>query len=391
MAKRRVLVVGAGIAGTSLSTFLAKAGHDVTVIERSPSFQARGHILAVKGVGVEILQSLGALDQAKAHELPARSLDIFTGAGRFLRHVENKELDDTLGGYLLLRRAHLQQALYDRRDPSVTFSFGMQADQLVRSASGVDVAFSDGGTDRFDLVFGCDGVWSQVRTTLFDDIPTASMNAHYAVFVTRTPRGWPHADECFFMDVGRTVAVFPMPNGQIGIVIYQDDQHPAPPMKGSAAAWRDYLVRTGDGLATEIRDVFAGISDEDEVFDDRVTMVSASRAVSGRIALVGDAGYCPTFFSGMGASLALQGAYLLAKALASNDDDAAALTHYESRIIPIARSYQKNARGMRNSILSRSQIVRILRSAIVQMAPASLMAAETRRFYKADQRMADLG
>jgi 2-polyprenyl-6-methoxyphenol hydroxylase-like FAD-dependent oxidoreductase len=93
----------------------------------------------------------------------------------------------------------------------------------------------------------------------------------------------------------------------------------------------------------------------------------------------------------MGASVALQGAYILAKALASNDDDAAALTHYESRIIPIARSYQKSARGMRNSILSRSQIVRILRSAIVQMAPASLMAAETRRFYKADQRMADLG
>ena len=277
MAKRKVLVVGAGIAGTSLSTFLAKAGHDVTVIERSPSFQARGHILAVKGVGVEILRSLGALDQAKTHELPAHSLDIFTGAGRFLRHVENNELDDTLGGYLLLRRAQLQLALYDRRDPSVTFRFGMQANQLAHSASGVDVAFSDGGADRFDLVFGCDGVWSRVRTSQFDDIPTASMNAHYAVFVTRKPRGWPHADECFFMGVGRTVAVFPMPNAQIGIVTYQDDQHLPPPVKGSAADWRDYLVRTGDGLAAEIRDAFAGISDEDEVFDDRVTMVCASR------------------------------------------------------------------------------------------------------------------
>ena len=116
------------------------------------------------------------------------------------------------------------------------------------------------------------------------------MNAHYAVFVTRKPRGWPHADECFFMGVGRTVAVFPMPNAQIGIVTYQDDQHLPPPVKGSAAAWRDYLGRTGDGLAAEIRDAFAGISDEDPAEARRAMREHLTRSLERYRTLAGRSG-----------------------------------------------------------------------------------------------------
>jgi 2-polyprenyl-6-methoxyphenol hydroxylase-like FAD-dependent oxidoreductase len=63
------------------------------------------------------------------------------------------------------------------------------------------------------------------------------------------------------------------------------------------------------------------------------------RWTSDRVALVGDAGYCASPLSGMGTSLALVGAYLLAGELGSaNSIDAqrlqAALGRYETKMRP---------------------------------------------------------
>jgi 2-polyprenyl-6-methoxyphenol hydroxylase-like FAD-dependent oxidoreductase len=52
----------------------------------------------------------------------------------------------------------------------------------------------------------------------------------------------------------------------------------------------------------------------------------------GRIALVGDAGYAPSFLSGQGSSLAVVGAYALAGELAATADLTAALPAYERRV-----------------------------------------------------------
>jgi 2-polyprenyl-6-methoxyphenol hydroxylase-like FAD-dependent oxidoreductase len=55
----------------------------------------------------------------------------------------------------------------------------------------------------------------------------------------------------------------------------------------------------------------------------------------GRIALVGDAAYCPSPYTGQGTSLALVGAYVLAWELArSGDDYAGAFARYHARMRP---------------------------------------------------------
>ena len=53
-----------------------------------------------------------------------------------------------------------------------------------------------------------------------------------------------------------------------------------------------------------------------------------------RIVLIGDAAYCLTLVSGQGASLAMGGAYILAKALenVSNENIEQALAHYDKRL-----------------------------------------------------------
>lgn len=61
----------------------------------------------------------------------------------------------------------------------------------------------------------------------------------------------------------------------------------------------------------------------------------------GRACLVGDAAYCPTPAAGTGASLAMAGAYILAKKLAATNDYRQAFGAYDAHVRPYADKAQK--------------------------------------------------
>ena len=69
--------------------------------------------------------------------------------------------------------------------------------------------------------------------------------------------------------------------------------------------------------------------DADDLFFDTAGQIRMPHWSSGRVALVGDAAYAPSFLTGQGSSLALVGAYMLANALATNRDHTAAFAAYE--------------------------------------------------------------
>src|SRR5690606_30485476 len=48
---------------------------------------------------------------------------------------------------------------------------GVTAQSLQDTGDGVDVRFSDGGSGRFDIVVGADGVYSQTRREIMPEVP----------------------------------------------------------------------------------------------------------------------------------------------------------------------------------------------------------------------------
>ena len=77
--------------------------------------------------------------------------------------------------------------------------------------------------------------------------------------------------------------------------------------------------------------------------------------LKGRVFLVGDACGCPTLLSGQGASLAMGGAYMLAKALYETADYQDAFCRYEIQVRPHVEERQKNARDLAKSFVPRSK------------------------------------
>jgi 2-polyprenyl-6-methoxyphenol hydroxylase-like FAD-dependent oxidoreductase len=72
-----------------------------------------------------------------------------------------------------------------------------------------------------------------------------------------------------------------------------------------------------------------------------VAQVKMPRWSKGRVVLVGDAGYCPSPFSGQGTSLALVGAFVLAWHISQfPGDHAAALAGYEAMMRPFVEANQ---------------------------------------------------
>ncbi|WP_374163625.1 NAD(P)-binding protein [Arcticibacter sp. MXS-1] len=76
------------------------------------------------------------------------------------------------------------------------------------------------------------------------------------------------------------------------------------------------------------------------MFADKMGMVHAPALTNGKLVLLGDAGYCPTALSGMGASLSIYGAKALAHFMKKSPDDlAGAIQRYDSLMQPISESF----------------------------------------------------
>jgi 2-polyprenyl-6-methoxyphenol hydroxylase-like FAD-dependent oxidoreductase len=94
-------------------------------------------------------------------------------------------------------------------------------------------------------------------------------------------------------------------------------------------AQRDLVATVFADAGWEVPAMVGALRDADDLFFDTAGQIRMPHWSSGRVALVGDAAYAPSFLTGQGTSLALAGAYVLAHALAAHRDHTAALAAYE--------------------------------------------------------------
>src|SRR4029077_14595974 len=105
----------------------------------------------------------------------------------------------------------------------------------------------------------------------------------------------------------------------------------------------------GDGW--EVPRLLVGMRTADDLFFDSVRQIRMPHWTKGRVALVGDAGYAPSFLSGQGSSLAAVEAHKLTAALvAAKGDHRAAFPEYERSMRKYVEQNQqlapKSAGGM---------------------------------------------
>ena len=177
-AVRRVLVAGAGLAGTATATGLAAAGVDVDLIEVKPEITTVGSGITMQGNGLRELRRLGVLDEVLAAGYPFSDLGLRAPdpAGTLIAEFPDARTGgDDLPATLGMPRPDLARIMADRAVAAgAKLRYGTSVLSLAQDESGVDVTFSDGSAGRYDLLIGADGIKSATRGMLGIDVAPRS-------------------------------------------------------------------------------------------------------------------------------------------------------------------------------------------------------------------------
>jgi len=338
---RRILITGASVAGNTAAWWLGRAGCDVTVVERAPTFRDGGQNVDVRGPGREVLRRMGleraALDRGTGEEGTAWVDRDGRVAARFL--TREGDADGPTAEMEILR-GDLARLLYEPASDHATYRFGDAVAGIAQDDAAATVTFASGRTDRYDAVIVAEGVGSATRNRVFAGENDARwMDLTIAYFtIPRTPdddRLW----RWYNATGGRSVSLRPDRHGTTRAML--SVQHPPGgeqdwPVERQQAWLRERFADAGWQSAR----VLDGMAETDDFYFDVLRQVRMPRWSRGRVVLTGDAAWCATPIAGVGTTLAITGAYVLAAELARSPDVASAFAAYETAMRPMVTDAQ---------------------------------------------------
>jgi 2-polyprenyl-6-methoxyphenol hydroxylase-like FAD-dependent oxidoreductase len=304
----KILIVGAGLGGCALAGFLDDCGIEYSIIERCPEWAHEGFALGLWNNGRHILRKLGLAHWVDEHEIAFQSVVICDGKGNKLRSYNLSRFYSEFGmAYSHIRRADLHQWLLGRIPGKVRM--GTSLTGLEEAEDRVSVWFSDGTQEYFDLVVGADGVHSTVRDFCFQ---------HHLESYTDWRAWYAWVDRTYARP--RTVSQYVAPNECIAVFDEGDKALVVLIAKTDHAIWDDTQERI-DRLKLIFKEEPAlipqclGKATAQDICPTDLIEISLKHWHTGRVVLIGDAAHGFEPFGGLGGSMALEDAYVLAAQL----------------------------------------------------------------------------
>ncbi|MBP2325377.1 2-polyprenyl-6-methoxyphenol hydroxylase-like FAD-dependent oxidoreductase [Kibdelosporangium banguiense] len=336
---RNVLVSGAGVAGSVLAYWLTRNGFSVTVVERSLDLRQGGQAVDVRGVALEVMGRMGLGEQMRAARTRMRGMSMLDSDGNELFRSEERTISsgrlDSEDVELL--REDLTAMVYEATKHEVEYLFGDSITALYQEKHGVRVEFERAGFRTFDFVVGADGSHSAVRRLAFG--PEHEFVRHLGQYLAIFPAAnfleldnW----QMWIQDraTGAGGGIYPVrDNTELRVTlgfVSEPVDYDHRDIEGQKQMVADRLA----GLRWEMPKLLAAMTGAPNFYFDAMAQIHMENWSTGRIALVGDAGYCASVLSGQGTSLALVGAYILAQELGRNASHTAAFAAYEQRMRP---------------------------------------------------------
>jgi 2-polyprenyl-6-methoxyphenol hydroxylase-like FAD-dependent oxidoreductase len=331
-AKRTVLISGAGISGPALAYWLHRSGWAVTVVEKAGAPRDGGYPIDIRGTATEVVRRMGVLPRLREAHIDARRVTFLDAGGRQVASLAPHAVAGGAEGQdLEVRRGDLTAMLYALVRDDVEFLFDDSIGTLGQSGQGVDVTFRSGQRRTFDLVVGADGTHSRTRESVFGPEERFHHYLGYCFALFTMPNTFGLSREVVLWNTpGKAAALYAVAD-DAGLHAFLNFHRPCPPADAlrSPGAQRELVAAAFADAGWEVPGMVDAMRDADDLFFDTAGQIRMPRWSDGRIALVGDAAYAPSFLTGQGTSLALAGAYTLAHALATNRDHAVAFAVYE--------------------------------------------------------------
>lgn len=356
MSANKILVVGAGIAGTAVCYWLKRFGFAPVLIERSANMRKGGQALDIRGAAIDIVKKMGIYE--KIYHMRTR-----VEFGRYvdeLGNVIHEEMGERAGfrqgEEVEILRGDLIELMSTILDTPCQYS--RMIGDIKQHDDMVEVHFKDGQKDYYDLVIGADGIYSQIRRIAFDknEYDLLSLGVYLSIFSIPNYLNLSHAELwceknqkmvslISDQDPNTARAAFMLRSQQLLNNIRDEKEQ------------QQFLFDNFQDFGWEVPNILARFSDKSDLYFDLAQQVKMASWSKGRIVLLGDAGYCASPLSGQGNNLALVGAYILAGELKKAQGNyMTAFARYNDLLGPFIKANQDFGLWVSESFLANAEV-----------------------------------
>lgn len=331
-----VLISGASITGPTLAYWLAEAGFEVTVVERASAPRPGGQAIDIRGPALSVIDRMGVKPFVMTQRTHHLGMSVLDAEGHEIsRTTERTASAGRLGtGDVEIFRDDLSRILLGATEGRVDYVYGDVIDELEDDDTAVIASFRHSRPRRFDIVIGADGLRSHVRWLAFDSegrwlSPLGIGFAIYSAPNILNLRDW----QLSFRDDLSGYVIYPSRNNQdlrvnLGFAL-MPDEFP----RGDPEAQREIILQRTSHLRGPVPELLTHLTETADLWFGPLAQVKMPTWSNGRVALVGDAAYCPSPLTGQGTSLAIIGAFVLGRELARTPaEPSAAFQRYEARM-----------------------------------------------------------
>lgn len=328
---QRVLVIGGGFSGMATAIQCAKLGMTVDLVEIDEGWRSYGAGISIGGPTLRALRTVGVLDAFFERGYGGDGVNLFTAAGQPIGTLPTPRVagDDVPGGAAIMRPALAEILANATRAAGVHVRLGCTFSQIAQREDGVDVIFTDGTRNSYDLVVGADGLYSTVRAAVFPDAPKPRYTGQ-GVWRAVVPR--PAEIVCATMWLGQKVKAGVNPVSQEEMYVFVTEDRPTNEHIDPAHWPRmlsDLLASFGAPLVQSIR---AQLGPQSRCnYRPLESLLLPQPWFNARVVLVGDAVHATTPHMASGAGIGIEDGIVLAEELGRGATVQAALQAFQAR------------------------------------------------------------
>lgn len=363
----KVLIVGAGIAGPTLAYWLARGGHEPTLLEHAPQLRRGGYLIDFWGAGFDVAERMGITPRLRREGYLMREARAVDTRGRRIASLNPSAILASTERYVSISRSDLARAIYDTVADRAELILGDTVRTLDDDGARVRVGFESGRSREFDLAVGADGVHSLVRRLVFGPDEQFERFLGMVVSVFDVP-GYRPRDELVAMmhaEVGFQAVRVALREDVTMVILTVVHDGPVP--LGSVADQQALLRERLAGAGWETTALLDAMPRATTFYFDAVSQIEMPAWSRGRVVLVGDAAACPSLLAGQGSALAMVESYVLASELTrSPGDHRRAFDRYQATLGPFLESKQSAARGLGTAFAPRGKLQLALRNTMLR-------------------------
>ncbi|STX51184.1 oxidoreductase [Legionella busanensis] len=353
----KILVIGAGIAGPAICYWLKRFGFSPVLIEKSASIRKGGQALDVRGIATHIAREMGIYDQICTMRTRIECGRFVDATGKVLHEEQGEKFGFRQDDEVEILRGDLVEILM-KTIADIPCYFNQSIISLQQNANNITVNFKDGKIENYDIVIAADGIHSATRRMIFNknEYHLIHLGSYLSTFTIPNYLKLSHMDlECEANH--KLLSINSDNNPEVARVGFMfRSQHILRDIRDEHEQ-KQFLCDTFQDFGWETQNILKRMSESDDFYFDAITQVKMNSWTKGRVALVGDAGYCPSPLSGQGNNLAFVGAYILAGELkAATGNYKQAFTRYNALLRSFVEANQEFGAWVSKSFLVEDEV-----------------------------------